>query len=255
MVSADTLKVKKYTLEVCVDSVESAIAAEKGGATRLELCQDLVIGGTTPSPSLFFHVKEAVDLPVNVLIRPRFSDFLYSKEEILLMADDIAFFSKNGANAVVTGALLADGSINKEAIKLFAEKSGKAGMTFHRAFDMCKDPLSFIKEAPSLGVDTILTSGLKQNAKDGAENIKTFVKEANGTLTVLAGGGINAGVIAYFLKECRELTAFHMSGKTEKESAMVYKNNEVNMGIPGINEYSYFVTDEKKIREASRLLF
>lgn len=153
---------ENYILEVCVDSVESALAAKRGGATRLELCANLVIGGTTPGYTLFEQVKEKTGLPVRVLIRPRFGDFLYSHYEYEQMLYDIRYFAQTGVDGVVIGSLKEDGTLNEEQMRGMIEAAGNSGITLHRAFDVCADPVVTLQRAAELGVDTILTSGRRQ---------------------------------------------------------------------------------------------
>ena len=132
---------KKYTLEICVDSVESAINAERGKATRLELCSNLIIGGTTPTKSLFEEVKKNVDIPINVLIRPRIGDFMYSDYEVNIIKNEIEMFKKLGADGIVVGILTKNGEIDLDNMKKFIEGAQDIPITFHRAFDVCREPL------------------------------------------------------------------------------------------------------------------
>lgn len=245
---------KNFVLEVCVDSVESAIAAEKGGATRLELCANLIIGGTTPSIALFDAVQAAVTIPINVLIRPRFGDFLYTDAEYDIMCREIALFSARGANAVVIGALNADGSLDREKMAGMIAAAKGCRVTMHRAFDVCRDPLQTMEEALALGVDTILTSGQKANAREGRAQIGELLQKAEGRADILIGGGVSAQVITDFRREYPLSHAFHLSGKTVLDSGMSYRNNEVSMGLPGISEFQVWRTDEASIRRAAEAL-
>ena len=139
-----------YILEVCVDSVESALEAKRGGATRLELCANLVIGGTTPGYTLFEQVKKETGLPVRVLIRPRFGDFLYTHYEYQQMLADIRHFSQAGADGVVIGSLNTDGTLNEAQIGGMVKAAGNIGITLHRAFDVCADPIAALEKAACL---------------------------------------------------------------------------------------------------------
>lgn len=245
---------ENYVLEVCVDSVESAVAAAKGGATRLELCANLIIGGTTPSAALFDAVRAAVDIPVNVLIRPRFGDFLYTDAEYDIMCREIAMFAQRGANAVVIGALKADGSLDGEKMSGMIRAAKGCRVTMHRAFDVCSDPFETLDEAAALGVDTILTSGQKANAWTGRGMIGELLQKAEGRIDILIGGGVSASVIADFRREYPASRAFHLSGKTVLDSGMTYRNAEVSMGLPGISEFQVWRTDERAIRCAADVL-
>ncbi len=241
------------TLEVCVDSVESALAAARGGATRLELCANLILGGTTPSPALFDAVREATGLPVNVLIRPRFGDFLYTDWEYRIMCREVEAFARRGANAVVTGALLPDGSLDSEKMKGLMDAAEGISITLHRAFDVCRDPMETLEQAAGLGVDTILTSGRQADAWAGRALIGQLL--AAGRVEILIGGGVNAAVIRDFRRLLPEAEAFHLSGKQVLESGMTYRNPAVSMGLPGISEYQLWRTGEAAVRRAADALW
>lgn len=245
---------RETVLEVCVDSVESAIAAAKGGATRLELCANLIIGGTTPSVALFDAVRAAVDIPINVLIRPRFGDFLYTDAEYDIMCREIVLFATRGANAVVIGALNADGTLDKEKMRGMIAAAGGIRVTMHRAFDVCRDAFATLEEALELGVDTILTSGQKANAWEGRELIGKLMEKAGERADILVGAGVSAAMIADFRREYPAAHAFHLSGKTVLDSGMTYRNAEVSMGMPGISEFQVWRTEEEAIRRAKETL-
>ena len=244
---------KNYILEVCADSVESALSAKAGGATRLELCANLVIGGTTPGYELFEQVKKETGLPIRVLIRPRFGDFLYSEYEYQQMLCDVRHFAEAGADGVVIGSLNADGTLNETQMCGLIQAAGGSGITLHRAFDVCVDPFGALQKAAELGVDTILTSGqLVCAAEHGAwDGRKTSAAQRQ--MTILVG----AGVVSSNIKEIAMTTgahAFHMSGKKLTGSGMRYRNERVHMGIEGLSEFELYRTDEEEIRRASRIL-
>lgn len=180
------MNMQKYILEICVDSVESAIAAEKGGATRLELCQNLIIGGTTPSPKLFEVVRRAVEIPVHVLIRPRFGDFCYSNYEMEQIKEEIKMFRELGANGIVIGILTPDGSIDRDRMERLLEERGDMSVTLHRAFDVCPNPLKSLQIAKDLGIQTILTSGQKDSCVEGADLLRELQKESQGEIQFMA---------------------------------------------------------------------
>ena len=245
---------KDYILEACVDSVESALAAARGGATRLELCANLIIGGTTPTPGLLEGVRQAVDLPVRALIRPRFGDFLYTRREYEIMRRDIALLAGQGADAFVFGALQPDGSLHREQMAGLIEAAGGRPVTLHRAFDVCRDPVAALDQAMELGVGTILTSGQAENAWAGRELIGQLLERAGGRADILIGGGVNAGVIRDFRRAFPLARAFHLSGKQVLDSGMTWRNERVNMGLPGISEFQVWRTDEGTIRAAAQAL-
>ncbi|MEG0134244.1 MAG: copper homeostasis protein CutC [Clostridium sp.] len=244
---------KRYILECCVDSVESAIEAEKGGANRLELCANLIIGGTSPSLALFEKVKEKTNIKINVLLRPRFGDFLYSDYEFEILKEEVKQFKEVGADGIVIGCLRSDGTIDSSKMEELITLAGRMHITMHRAFDMTKDPYEALKEAKRLGVNTILTSGQRNNALEGKELIKALIEEARNELEILIGSGVNADVIKEFLKESKAW-AFHMSGKETLISKMEYKNNKVSMGLPMMSEYEIWRTDYKKVQAAKIII-
>lgn len=245
-------KIDAPLLECCADSVESAVAAFEGGADRIELCSGLVIGGLSPSPALFDRVKEKVDIPVRVLLRPRFGDFLYTEEEMKLLEEEVREFGRRGADGVVIGCLAADGSLDMEKMKRLTEAAGSMKVTLHRAFDMAKEPFETLAAVKKLGIDTILTSGQEENARAGKELLAGLVKEAGG-IDIMAGAGVEAGVIEE-LYEDTGVRAFHMSGKKTLSSDMVWRQKKVSMGLPGISEYEIYRTDSAKVAAAREVL-
>lgn len=245
---------KQYTLEVCTDSVESAICALDGGADRLELCANLIIGGTTPSPALFEKIKELrPDSRIHVLIRPRFGDFLYTDYEFDTIRREVELFGRMGADAVVVGCLKADGTLDVEKMKILREAAGETHMTLHRAFDVCRDPFGALEEVKKLGIQTILTSGQKKNCLEGRDLIQKLTEQAERKVEILAGSGVDADVIRKLL-DTTDVTSFHMSGKCVLESGMTYRKEGVPMGIEGFSEFQIFRTDEAKVRAARKVL-
>lgn len=244
---------KRYTLECCVDSPASAYAALKGGADRLEVCANLIIGGTTPTMALYEKIREQTDTDIRVLIRPRFGDFLYSEEEACIMCREIEAFRKAGADGIVVGSLCADGSIHMEQMKRFLEKAGSMHVTLHRAFDMCRDSMTALKQAKELGIRTILTSGRASSCMKGIGLLKELLSLSGNQITILAGGGVDADSVKMLLSQT-SLTDFHMSGKKRISSGMQYRNLSVSMGLPGMDEYTLWQTDEESIRHVRTLL-
>ena len=236
-----------------MDSAESAEAAAKGGADRVELCANLVIGGTTPPEALFEKIRSLTDIRVNVLIRPRYGDFLYTEYEFDMISRSVARFREMGANGVVIGCLLPDGSLDMERMKRLVELAGPMDVTLHRAFDMCRDAYEALDQAAALGIRTILTSGQKENSWAGRELIAGLVKESGGRVDIMAGGGVDAGKIRELIP-ATGAGSYHMSGKVVLDSGMVYRREEVSMGVPGMGEYEIFRTSEAKIREAREVL-
>lgn len=242
-----------YTLECCVDSTISAVHAKHGGADRLELCSNLVIGGTTPTLSLFRQIRETVDIRIHVLLRPRFGDFLYSEQEQELLIKEIDIFREAGADGIVIGCLNADGTLDCEAMKKLIDHSGTMSITLHRAFDMCRDPFQTLDEAISMGVNTILTSGCQPSCLQGIDLLRQLDEKANGALQIMAGAGVNENAVRSLLNETN-LTTFHMSGKKIVESGMNFRNPAVSMGIPGMSEYEIWETDPEAVAAVRKLL-
>ena len=164
-------------IEACVDSYASCRAAYRGGADRLELCAHLVIGGTTPSTALFRQVQRDIPVKTNILIRPRFGDFLYSKEELEQMCEEIRTYRELGANGVVIGALTPDGDLDLDAMRRLMNCAGNMDVTLHRAFDMTRDPFAAMEDAIRLGCKTILTSGQQKDPLTGAELLRELFEQ------------------------------------------------------------------------------
>lgn len=244
---------KKFILEVCVDSVESAIAAMEGGADRLELCSNLIIGGTTPSPKLFEEIKKYCAIPVNVLIRPRFGDFCYTNYEKSIIEEEVSMFQDLGANGIVAGCLLPDGSLDIDEMEMISDKAGAMEKTLHRAFDMCKNPIEVLENAVSLGMDTILTSGQRNSCMEGLNLLKQLREKAGGRIEIMAGSGVNSKNIRDIF-ENTGITCYHMSGKVVVDSRMKYRNKRINMGIEGFDEYKIFATSREEIEKAHSLI-
>jgi copper homeostasis protein len=243
---------KKYILEVCVDSVESAIHAQTGGADRLELCADLITGGITPSLSLFELVKKYVSIPVHVLLRPRFGDFLYSAYELEILQKQAAHFHAAGADALVIGCLTPQGRLDLPAMDSVRQAAPGTPINLHRAFDMCRDMEEALEDARKLDIASILTSGGQACAVEGAAMLD-LLRKKSGDIDIMAAAGINAAVIQR-LKENTCLTSFHMSGKQVLSSKMEYRNPKVNMGLPSLSEYEILQTDVQEVRAAKLVM-
>jgi copper homeostasis protein len=177
-------------IEICCGSIQSAANAKAGGAVRVELCQGLVEGGTTPSPATIQYAVRELGLRVFVLVRPRGGDFCYNELEVKTMEDDVAFCKTAGAAGIVVGFLHPDGSIDTELTRRFVKLAAPLPVTFHRAFDECAEPLKALEQIIACGCKRILTSGCKPTAMEGAEMLRQLVKQANGRITILAGSGV-----------------------------------------------------------------
>ncbi|KAJ8247981.1 hypothetical protein GJAV_G00236820 [Gymnothorax javanicus] len=237
-----------FLMEVCVDSVESAINAERGGAGRIELCSSLQEGGLTPSIGLLKVVKQNTSVPVYAMIRPRGGDFLYSHQEVLVMKTDMELLRKSGADGLVFGALTADGQVDSDLCMELLAASRPLPVTFHRAFDMVRDPAVALETLVSLGFDRVLTSGCDSSALEGLPVIKRLVEQAKGRIVVMPGGGITERNLQRIL-EGSGAQEFHCSARASRESAMKFRNSHVSMSASvSMPEYTCKVADVAKVR-------
>ena len=177
-------------IEICCGSIQSAANAKAGGAVRIELCQGLVEGGTTPSPATINYAVKELGLKVFVLVRPRGGDFCYNELEIKTMEQDVEFCKQAGVAGIVVGFLHPDGSIDTELTRRFVKLAAPLPVTFHRAFDRCTDPLRALEEVIDCGCARILTSGCKPTAMEGADVLQQLVQQANVRIKILAGSGV-----------------------------------------------------------------
>ncbi|XP_070540474.1 copper homeostasis protein cutC homolog [Ptychodera flava] len=216
-------------MEVCVDCVESAVAAHQGGASRIELCGNLMEGGTTPSLGLLRTVKATCPLPVYVMIRPRGGDFCYSDYELEVMRQDIQLAKENGADGIVFGILTRSGVIDVERCKEFVEMARPLEVTFHRAFDMVSNPSRALEDLIGLHIERVLTSGCDSTALEGAPVIKQLIQQAKERIIIVPGGGINDRNLKRILKETGA-HEYHCSARKSQDSVMLYRNTSVHMG-------------------------
>ena len=207
-------------VEACVDSLAAARRAAAGGAARLELCRNLVEGGTTPERELLTAVREQVTLPLHVLIRPRGGDFLYTGDEIAAMLRDIAAARRIGAEGVVLGGLDAAGGVDQALTSRLVQAARPLAVTFHRAFDRTSDPGEALEVLVGLGVERVLTSGQADTALEGVGLLGELVARAAGRITVLAGGGIRASNVRRILA-ATGVTEIHATGGAEGIAALV----------------------------------
>ena len=206
-------------LEIAANSVASALAAQAGGASRVELCSALELGGLTPSPSTIAMVRERLQIPVYVLIRPRAGDFLYNDLECEAMLRDIEYCTAQGCEGVVIGVLNADGHVDKARCQPLVDAAGKLGVTFHRAFDLAHTPAQALEDIIALGCERVLTSGGKATALEGAEAIRQWIEQAAGRIAIMPGAGVSAQNVAA-LKAATGASEFHASAKEALPSGM-----------------------------------
>ncbi|MGI6222356.1 MAG: copper homeostasis protein CutC [Prevotella sp.] len=244
-----------YVIENCANGAESAFRAQQGGADRVELCAGIPEGGTTPSAGEIRVARRLLTTTrLNVIIRPRGGDFCYSHDELEAMTYDIGVAREAGADGVVFGALQPDGSIDLEAMQRLMQAAHGMSVTFHRAFDVCRDPFEALEQIIALGCDRILTSGQETTAEQGIPLLAQLNERAANRIIIMPGCGVNAGNIAHIAREthCHE---FHFSGRSPVESKMKFRNPRVSMGgTVKIEEYSRDLTDPEKIRAARKAL-
>ena len=243
-------------LEVCVDSLVSAKNAIAGGADRLELCSALALGGLTPYAALLEQIRELSDIPIRCLMRPRPGDFLYSAGELSLLERQIHTLSQAGADGFVLGCLTPEGRLDRAAMAPLLRACGGKGVTLHRAIDVSADPERTYLDGAELGIDTVLTSGAAPSCLDGRETIARLLELRDREMgpEVLIGAGVNARVIRLFRLEIPGVRAFHMSGKEEVGSRMVFRREGVPMGLPGLDEWSIPQTGLSTVRQARQAL-
>ncbi|MEP2238191.1 MAG: copper homeostasis protein CutC [Maribacter sp.] len=214
-------------VEVCANSLESALVAEQGGADRIELCSELAVGGLTPSYGLLKAVEEQVSIPVHVLIRPRSGDFTYSDDELKMMLTDIELCVELGFDGIVSGVLLNDFSLDIDRTQKLKNAAGDLKFTFHRAFDWVKNPLEALGQLNAMQVDYILSSGQQKSAPLGIDLLSELKKKSK-TVQIMPGSGVNAGNVDAF--KGKGFSAVHLSGtaliKTIPNKPVISMNSE-----------------------------
>ena len=239
---------RKYQFEICTNSVESCLAAQEGGADRVELCAGIPEGGTTPSYGEIAIAREVLThTRLHVIIRPRGGDFLYSDIEIRTMLKDIEIARKLGADGVVFGCLTAEGEVDLPAMQKLMKAVQGLSVTFHRAFDVCRNPQRALEQIIELGCNRILTSGQQATTELGIPLLKTLQTQASGRIILLAGCGVNEKNIVRIASETG-IQEFHFSARESIKSDMKYKNESVSMGgTVHIDEYERNVTTAQRV--------
>ncbi|MDE7381192.1 MAG: copper homeostasis protein CutC [Muribaculaceae bacterium] len=234
-------------LEVCCGDIRSVKNAAVGGADRIELCSSLETGGVTPSAGL---IREAVRIfpgPVNVLIRPRSGDFLYTPEEVDVMIEDVKMAVALGASGIVIGALTTDGSVDKATVKRLISVAGGLPVTFHRAFDMCADSEQAMRDIIESGCSRVLTSGQKASAMEGSDSLRRMVVKSEGRIIILAGGGGSSENVVELIGRTG-VDEVHASAKRMLPSDMRFRRGGVSMGKKDADEYQFPCTDSSEVR-------
>lgn len=239
-----------YQFEVCANSVESCLAAQAGGADRVELCAGIPEGGTTPSYGDIATARELLThTRLHVIIRPRGGDFLYTPLEQRIMLKDIENARRLGADGVVFGCLTSEGDIDIALMKQLLEAAQGMSVTFHRAFDVCRQPKQALETLIQLGCHRILTSGAQPTAEQGIPLLKELQAQADGRIILLAGCGVNENNIARIASETG-IREFHFSAREQLTSGMQFHNEAVSMGgTVCIDEYSRPVTTAERVRK------
>ena len=213
-----------FELEICVNSIQSALAAQQGGANRIELCDNMAEGGTTPSAGMISLCKKMLDIPVFPIIRPRGGDFLYSDEEYEVMKQDILFCRQSGCEGVVIGILKPDGDIDTERCAELIALARPMQVTFHRAFDRCNDLDKGLEDIISLGCERLLTSGGEITAFEAADQLAFLVSQASGRISIMPGSGVNEDNISLIATKTGAVQ-FHSTAKETVNSGMQFKGS------------------------------
>jgi len=244
----------EFKLEICVDSVESAVNSQAGGADRVELCDNLPEGGTTPSFGNISSARDSLSITLHVIIRPRGGDFLYTDPEFDIMRRDIELCGESGVDGVVIGILRADGTIDVERTAKLVELAQPMSVTFHRAFDMCADPVCGLEDIISTGASRVLTSGQKDKVPEGAGLIKSLVRQAGKRIIIMPGSGLDESNISG-IAVSTGAKEFHLTGRRVVDSGMTFRRDGIPMGgVPDIPEFSRKVADPDRIKNIVNIL-
>ncbi len=235
-------------VEVCAYSLESCLAADRAGADRVELCASPHDGGCTPSLGLVKAVLASTRIEVHAMLRTRGGDFCYDSFEKDNLLADARELKQAGVHGLVVGALLPNGDLDVEFLKVLRQEVGDLSLTFHRAIDVSREPEQVLEQLISLGFKRILTSGLRDKAIDGIENIANLVIQAEGRIEIMAGSGVNPQNCQHFLDI--GVDAVHTSAKTLRDSSMIYRRPGISMGgLAEVSEFEIAYASEDLIRE------
>ncbi len=238
-------------LEICVDSPQSAVAAERGGANRIELCSSLFDGGTTPSAGMIATVRNLIKIDLRVMIRPRGGDFRYSADEFAVMKRDISMAKQLRADGIVLGILNQDGDVDRPRCRELLDWARPLKATFHRAFDMTRDLEQSLEDLIALGFDCVLTSGGEQKVQAAIPVVRRLRERASNRIALMIGSGIRSGNVRELISQTgvREI---HSSARHIAPSPMRYRNEKIRMGALSESEYQHAVVDEEEVRNLVR---
>ncbi|ENM5834681.1 copper homeostasis protein CutC [Vibrio metoecus] len=244
-----------YQVEVCIDNIESLHNAIEGGATRIELCSALALGGLTPSAGLMHSAGRVSSIPVYAMIRPREGDFFYHDDDLIIMAQDIHTAHQAHLQGVVLGLLNANGTIDVQRSKPLVDLAHSLGLgvTFHRAFDLCADPKQALEDIIALGCERILTSGLARTASLGIDRLTQLVQQSAGRISIMAGAGVNAQNVAE-IAVASGVKELHLSAKTTRPSLMQFIRSESKMGASDCDDFIIPVTNTEALQQTVQAL-
>lgn len=240
------------TLEICTNSYPSALAAQRGGAQRVELCDNMAEGGTTPSYAQIKLCLDRLSIEIWPILRPRGGDFLYSSDEFELMKIDLQNAKNLGCHGMVTGILMANGHIDKTRCKELVDLAKPMPLAFHRAFDMSANLSQSLEDVIEAGFVRILTSGGQPNVDLGTAMLTKLVLQAKGRIQIMPGAGVNAKNIAQLAAQT-QASSFHSSARAKVASKMQFRNADTKMGNID-DEYAYEQSDESLVAEMSSIL-
>jgi copper homeostasis protein len=234
-------------LEICIDSVESAVAAERGGAQRVELCADLLEGGITPGAGLIASVRSHISISLFVMIRPRGGDFCYTDLEFEVMQKEIEYVRNSGADGIVLGILDRDACVDVIRSRQLVQLANPLPVTFHRAIDMTPNLSAALEDVIETGARRVLTSGGAPNVTVGANQIAQLVNQAKGRISIMPGGGVSSENIAEIAR-ATGATEFHSSARVPISSPVRFRKQGIAMGDVPDREYGGYTADEVKVR-------
>lgn len=247
------MRAPPVAVEACVDAIDAAIEAERGGAARLELCGELLQGGVTPSAGLVAAVWDKIDIPLFVLVRPRPGDFLYSDDELDVMRRDVEQMKTLAVDGIAIGALTADGEVDVERMRELIALARPMSVTFHRAFDFVRDQDAALDALLELGVDRVLTSGGAPTAVEGTVRIAALAQRAGDRMIVMAGGSITAANVGQVVA-ATGVKEVHVRGAAPLQSAMKHRRDVVSLSKTGASDYERSVTRADEIRRVVDLV-